>query len=280
MATNINMIGCERIIPPLEEVRRPFLCVAGDRRGIVSLHMARLIPILAAILAAVSVSGTEPVRQVSVYDGHVSLEVPVSWQEIPTEVLEFFSLRAAEASGGRTAEIYQHGFRPGDPEMDFALPQILIQIRESGRLAYGQFLHLPPLAELRSDGEQRLAERAGPMLNWVELDEVSFDHASFSLRVTNILDLTVEGIVRVDTFSFLTERGLFTIHCYAPASQTDVYAPLFADIIASVRLDEDIAYRPRLADRWPPTPATIAFAAAALGTAVLLVLALRRRTSP
>ncbi|MCK5377100.1 MAG: hypothetical protein KAJ97_08470, partial [Acidobacteria bacterium] len=235
---------------------------------------------LATLLAAAFLSGAEPVRQVSVYDGHVSLEVPVSWQEIPTEVLEFFSLRAAEASGGKTAEIYQHGFRPGDPEMDFALPQILIQIRESGRLAYGQFLHLPPLAELRSDGEQRLAERAGPMLNWVELDEVSFDHASFSLRVTNTLDLRVEGIVRVDSVSFLTERGLFTIHCYAPASQTGVFAPLFADIIASVRLGEDIAYRPRLADRWPPALAVIAYTAAGLSAVILLALVIRRRTHP
>jgi len=239
--------------------------------------MTRLVPIL-ALLAAAFLSGTEPVRQVIVYDGHVVLEVPISWQEIPTEVLEFYSLRAAEASGGRTAEIYQHGFRPGDPEIDFSLPQILIQIRESGRLAYGQFLHLPPLAELRGDGKQRLAERAGPMLNRVELDEVSFDRASFSLRVTNSLDLTVEGTVRVDTFSFLTERGLFTIHCYAPASQTDMYAPLFADIIASVRLGEDIAYRPRLADRWPPTPATIVLSGAALGAVIVLVFALRMRS--
>jgi len=109
---------------------------------------------------------------------------------------------------------------------------------------------------------------------------VSFDRASFSLRVTNTLDLTIEGTVRVDSVSFLTERGLFTIHCYAPASQTDVYAPLFADIIASVRLGEDIAYRPRLADRWPPTPATIALSGAALGAVIVLVLALRRRTHP
>ena len=241
------------------------------------VSLNRLFAFVVLLLSPISLSGAEPMRRVVVYGGHVSLEVPVSWQEIPAEALEFHSLRAAEASGGKTAEIYQHGFRPGDPETDFSLPQILIQIRESGRLAYGQFLHLPPLAELQSEGEQRLSERAGPMLNRVELDEVSFDRASFSLRVTNTLDLIVEGIARVDTFSFLTERGLFTIHCYAPASQTDVYAPLFADIIASVRLDEDIAYRPRLGDRWPPSPATIAFAAAALGMAVLLVLALKRR---
>ncbi len=244
------------------------------------VSLNRLFAIVVLLLSPISLSGAEPVRQVSVYDGLVSIEVPISWQEIPTEVLEFYSLRAAEASGGRTAEIYQHGFRPGDPEIDFSLPQILIQIRESGRLAYGQFLHLPPLAELRGDGEQRLAERAGPMLNRVELDEVSFDRASFSLKVTNSLDLTVEGTVRVDTFSFLTERGLFTIHCYAPASQTDMYAPLFADIIASVRLGEDIAYRPRLADRWPPALAVIAYTTAGLSAVILLVLVIRRRTHP
>jgi len=246
----------------------------------VSLDMtslARLITAIAVVLTTSSPTSAELSRRVLVYDGRASLEVPTTWWEIPEALLEFHSLRTAEFSGGRSAEIYQHGFRPGDPHLEFALPQVLIQVRESGRLEYGQFLRLPPIEALRSEGDERLLERAGPLLAGVELEEVAFDRKTFSLRVSNILNLEIEGEARVDSASFLTERGLFTVHCFGHISRVEEMAPVFADIIDSVRFDESVAYRPRLSDRWPPTPASIAYGAAALAAAILLLLAIRRR---
>ncbi len=233
---------------------------------------------MALILAAAAPSPAEPLQRVVIVEGRVSLAVPADWHEIPTEVLEFFSLRAAETSGGATAEIYQHGFRPGDPELSFALPQVLIQIRDSGRLRYGLFLDLPPLQVLRSEGSQRIADRAGPRLSGLELEDVVFDRHSFSLWVTSSFDLVPHGQVGVESVSFLTERGLFTIHCYAHASRMEEMAPVFARIIDSVRFDEDTVYRPRLSDRWPPPPGTVALMLAGLAAVVLVLYLIRRRT--
>jgi hypothetical protein len=246
----------------------------------VSLDMTSLVRILTT--AAIVIAGSSPAtaelsRRMVVYDGLASLEIPTTWFEIPPEALEFHSLRTAELSGGRSAEIYQHGFRPGDPSLEFALPQVLIQIRESGRLKYAQFLRLPPLKAIRREGDARIIERTGPLLADVELDRVTFDRRTFSLRVTSTLDLETEGKARVESASFLTQRGLFTVHCYAHLKSIDQMAPLFADIIDSVRFDESLAYRPRLSDRWPPTPADLAFAAAALLAAILLMVVIRRR---
>ena len=61
-----------------------------------------------------SSTAEEPVRTVILYQGHATIEVPRDWHDISEESLEFYSLRSAEASGGRVAEIYQYGFRPGD----------------------------------------------------------------------------------------------------------------------------------------------------------------------
>jgi len=246
----------------------------------VSLDMtsfARLITAIAVVLATTSPTSAELSRRVLVYGGRASLEVPTTWWEIPEAVLEFHSLRTAEFSGGRSAEIYQHGFRPGDPHLEFALPQVLIQVRESGRLEYGEFLRLPPLEVLRSEGGERLFERAGPLLAGVELENVIFDRKTYSLRVSSILDLKLEGKAKVESASFLTERGLFTVHCYAHFSNAEAMAPVFTAIIDSVLFDEDVAYKARLSDRWPPTPASIMYGAAALAAAILLLLAIRRR---
>jgi hypothetical protein len=232
--------------------------------------------ILMGVPAAFSIT-EEPMRTVTLYHGHATMEIPRYWNDISAESLEFFSLRAAEASGGRSAEIYQYGFRPDDPQMDFALPQILIQIRESGRLPYGRFLHLPTLDEIQEEGKPHLADRAGPMLRGIELEAALFDRRRYAIYLTNTLDLAFEGRVSVTTASFLTERGLFTLHCYAGADQAPVMAPLFDRIIDSVRFDDELHYQPKLGDRWPPRPSTIAYGAAALIAIILIFIVIRSR---
>ncbi|MFV2073517.1 MAG: hypothetical protein ACC742_12800 [Thermoanaerobaculales bacterium] len=238
-----------------------------------------ILPAAAALVfAAAANSPAEPLRRVVVDDGRASLAVPADWNQIPGEVLELFSLRAAESSGGATAETYQYGFRPGDPGLSFALPQVLIQIRESGRLRYGQFLELPPLEVLRREGNRRVEERTGPLLSRLELEGAVFDRNSFSLWITTSFTLGPYGRVGVESVSFLTERGLFTVHCYAHASRMEAMTPVFARIVDSVRFDEDTIYRPRMGDRWPPAPGIVALALAGFAAVVLLVYLMRRRT--
>lgn len=206
-----------------------------------------------------AVATEDATRTVDVYDGLVTLEIPEKWHEIPPDVLEFFSLQSAEESGGMVVEIYQHGYRPGNPEADFAAPQILIQIKESGRLNSRQFLQLPPIEVVREHGDDRLDERMGPMLEKVRLNEVFFDRENNSIHIANTLDLKYEGKTMVTSVSFLTERGLFSIHCYALISQHVAMNPVFEKIIQSVRIDDSIRYRPRIGDRMPPRPALIAY---------------------
>jgi hypothetical protein len=235
-----------------------------------------------AALPSFAFSSDLLMRTVEVYGGLATLDIPETWNEIPPDVLEFFSLQSAESSGGLMVEIYQHGFRPGNPEADFAPPQVLIQIKESGRLNYRQFLQLPPIELVRDQEAGRLDERMGPLLENLHLNEVSFDRETSSVHVANTLDLKYEGKAMVTSVSYLTERGLFTVHCYALISQHLAMKPVFNSILESVRIDESIRYRPRLSDRLPPTPALISYAIALFFAVLVLVILLiqrRRRTA-
>jgi len=228
------------------------------------------------------VAADDAMRPVEIYDGLVTLDMPEHWNEIPADVLEYFSLKSAEESGGLVVEIYQHGFRPGDPEADFAPPQILFQIKESGRLNYRQFIDLPPIEVVRDHGAAQLDERKGPLLEKLRLNEVVFDRENFSIHVATTLDLIFEGKVLVTSVSFLTERGVLTVHCYALISQHVAMKPVFDRILESVRIDDSIRYRPRLGDRMPPRPALIAYAIAfvlAIMVFVVHLLQRRRRTA-
>ena len=166
-------------------------------------------------------------------------------------------MRLAEASGGRLTEIYQYGFRSSDPEADFFLPECLIQYRESGRLNYRRFLRLPTTEEMRESGKESIDERAGPAVRDMELSDAVFDRTSFSLHLRNTLVLSNEGRTSVKSVAFLTERGLFTMHFYSRIRAIDAMDEISKRIVDSVKFDDELRYRRRLLDLWPPPPATI-----------------------
>ena len=213
--------------------------------------------LLTLVLFAATVPSDQEVREVSVYDGHVTFEIPADWAKIPPELLESHSMRMAEASGGRLTEIYQYGFRSSDPEVDFFLPECLVQFRESGRLSYRQFLRLPSAEEMQETGRESVEERAGPAVREMELSDAVFDRQSFSLHLRNTLVLSNEGRTSVKSVAFLTERGLFTMHFYSRIKTIEAMDVISTRIVDSVRFDDELRYRPRLLDRWPPRPATI-----------------------
>jgi hypothetical protein len=229
-----------------------------------------------ALLAPAAPSDQE-FREVSVYNGHVTFEIPADWAKISPEVLESHSMRLAEASGGRLTEIYQYGFRSSDPEVDFFLPECLIQFRESGRLSYRRFLRLPTSEEMRNTGKEPIDERAGPAVRKMELSDAVFDRPSFSLHLRNTLVLSNEGKVAVKSVAFLTERGLFTMHFYSRIKGIDAMDEISERIVESVRFDDELRYRSRFLDLWPPPTATILVVIGSLIALVALAVHLIQR---
>jgi hypothetical protein len=242
-----------------------------------SPHWLALALVAATAVAAPGAAATDPNPPVAVYDGLMTLELPPGWHEIPPDVLEYFTLRTAEATGGRTAESYQYGFRPGDPALEFSLPQVLIQVREEGRISYGHFRRLPPPGAVAAQPASPLTDHRGSLLRDVELTGISFDRQRFCLRVDSVLDLAIEGRVVVRSTSFLTERGLLTLHCYEIEDRIDATAPVFEQIIASVRFDERIAYRPRFTDQWSSRHTALALFLVAAGLLAAALAARSRR---
>lgn len=216
--------------------------------------------------------GVEHWQTVTVYDGLVTMEVPGEWTEISPELLDFFAIRAAESSGGRSAETYQYGFRREASDVGFDLPQVLIQIRESGRMPYGQFLRLPSLADVEASNGGSFDDDQGPFIKGVQLDRLAFDVDRKILLVENTLDLSIEGLTGVRTASFLTERGLFIVHCYDRVATMDMSAEVFDRIIQSVNLSDEVRYQPRWRDRWSSRHGALLLFVLAAGAAVIALL--------
>ncbi len=206
---------------------------------------------LAATIAFLCLPAVATPSDVTLCDGLVAVTLPPGWQEVPPEVLELYTLTMAEASGGRVTEVYQKAFQPAAATALVEYPRILFQVKESGRQPYGPFLNLPGLAEVaRATGDRR--DQSGfASVSEPSLDQLFFDRRRFALRVSTSLTVEGTGRVGVHTASFLTERGRLAVHCFELMERFGATAPLFDAVIRSVRIAPPLAYRPRLADRWP-----------------------------
>jgi hypothetical protein len=243
--------------------------------------MRREAPIVAAaVLLLVTLPGFAypPVRPVSIYGGLVALEIPGDWREIDSLHLEELTTWSAEATAGRSVEVYQHGFRPQDPGIDPRLPNILVQIRESGRLRYGRLLHLQPLDTLQNETHRSYPDGIPPLVMGVSVEDVSFEPTAYCLRLEHSLDLRFVGRVRVLTAAFLTQRGLVSFHYVDRERRIGDGRVLFDRVVESVRLSPEIAYQPRMSDHLPGLPYFIA--AAVLAAALIALLLHRRQSQP
>ncbi len=242
--------------------------------GLKRWYRGAVTAILTAALLMLSPTAVddESWRTVTVYEGLASLEVPADWAEISPELLDFFAIRAAETSGGRSAETYQYGFRPERSDVGFELPQVLIQVRESGRIPYGQFLRLPSLTDVETSQGDFLNGNQGPFIKDVHIDGLFFDVDRKCLLVNSTLDLTIEGLTSVRSASFLTERGLFVVHCYDRLATLNRSAEIFDRVIQSVQLADDIRYQPRWQDRLSSRSAALLLFLLAAGAGVVALI--------
>lgn len=241
--------------------------------------MLRIVSIATATILAISfpqAAQSAPKRAVEIYGGLITVVPPEGWLSIPPDLLEELSMRTAVETVGRSVEVYQDGFRPRNPGADLWLPNILVQIRESGRIPYGRFLHLPTLDELRTASARTYPEGIPPLIMGVAVEGVAFDRERMIIHLEHALDLKFKGRVRVLTAALLTERGLVAFHYLDREMRIDDGRRVFGEFIDSVQPSDEIAYRPRISDRWPGLPF---FAAAAVAAVALVLYVLRRRST-
>jgi len=233
--------------------------------------------LLLAAAAAVASTAASPASDlpgntVSISDGRATFALPGGWTEIPPSDLEELTMRVAEATGGGMTEYYQHGYFPPSFIDDPWPPRLLVQIRESGRISYGRFLHLDS-----EPGEANALNGKLPLILGAAVDRMDFDTARMCIHLEHTLDLRFTGRIRILTAAFLTERGLFALHFADREQRIAESRRVFDAVVASVSLDPEIAYQRRLTDRWPGLPF---FAAAALMTVLLIFTIARRRRRP
>jgi hypothetical protein len=124
----------------------------------------------------------------------------------------------------------------------------LIQVKAAGRWPEKLLAEIPTLPA-RKEEVQRGVEAvssAFAALN-IQTGKLTYDPATrvvwLKMQFTPADGRTVQALSGL----IPTNVGSNQVHCYAPVSDFDTYAPLFSEIIQSVRIDDAWKYRERSA---------------------------------
>lgn len=209
----------------------------------------RLLLVLVVAAAAICPAGAAgPIT--SLRDGRVILQLPADWQRIDQEELDLVTMWAAEVTGGRVGELWEAGVAPGARDLQLGPPFVLVQVDESGRISYGELAIQPELESIQARVDASRDRGGRPGAGVMRLQSVRFDRTRFALETISGLATSPWGELEIHTLTYLTETGSLTLHGYLGAQADPLQRRAVAAVLDNVLIAEELAYRPRLRDRW------------------------------
>lgn len=177
-----------------------------------------------------------------------SIDLPRGWLTIPKETLDNYSDMMAVRSGGKVNERYQHGYQRGFNGQWLIHPYVLVQVKETGRVPDGQLRQMKPFHAGVERGLNKAAENLSGLLSGAALGETLYDATNHCIWMHFSAEVAGIGPIKAVTCGFLTEKGVIFFHCYAKAAEFDALLPAFQQLLASVKIAENLKYKSRLGD--------------------------------
>lgn len=181
-----------------------------------------------------------------------SLSLPTHWVEISAEELRQMNEFLRQQAPTAAIPEWLAGFREtfSDSEEAQAYPYILVQQLDTGRLTDSQ-LRKPPDLNL---GLQIKSEehKLNGLVTDVATQRMVFDpelHLIW-LKTHSVIDGV--GPIQSLTAMIPTEKGLMHFNFYDLESDFPVSEPKFREIVKSIRLAPELAYKPRWTDAFVP----------------------------
>ena len=177
-----------------------------------------------------------------------TLTLPAGWEEIPGPAIEEQTRSVLAAAQGRMAQHFDDGFQRSGSLKWLQYPYILVQVKETGRVPEGRLTHMKMLRYGIQTGMDTTGKKLNSIVSNLSLGDTYYDPTNKCLLIRMSVNVARVGEVRALTRGFLTEKGMLLFHCYAPALEFDSQLPEFQEILDSVRLSDELRYKPRLGD--------------------------------
>jgi hypothetical protein len=178
-----------------------------------------------------------------------TLTLPDGWERIPGKAIEELVAKVAAAAGGKISEHYDDGFQQSAGGKWFQYPYVLVQARENGRIPEAKLAEMKSVREGMQKGLNEAEGKLSSLVSGLSLGDTFYDASNKCILIRFSMNAPNVGEIKALTCGFLTERGILLVHCYARAADFDRQLPIFQSILDSVRISEDLRYKPRLSDK-------------------------------
>jgi hypothetical protein len=173
---------------------------------------------------------------------HFSISIPNGWTEMSKADLDGIAERARKLAP-KLPLSFQHGFRASRVA---SYPEVLIQIRATGRLSESDLAGMPSFEKSTSEIRDRVNAQGPDMAALkLQIGKMAWDPDARILwaRIAfHVEDGTsVAGLAGMRP----TEEGALQVNCYAPAATFEQFSPTFASIISSATVSGPLKYQER-----------------------------------
>lgn len=173
-----------------------------------------------------------------------ALTLPVGWREIPPDVLKSFVEATSKLNDSLRRQSYDFGYQLASSSNWFVYPYILVQVGNTGPIPEQELARLAK-NDAGLDRSTKGAEKGMPsIVSGVGVSETSFNPQTHTLKMSAHMNVVGAGEVALLSTIILTSRGTLTIHCYAKQSEFETFRTVFESILDSVKLSENLRYRP------------------------------------
>jgi hypothetical protein len=176
---------------------------------------------------------------------HLAVSIPANWVEIPKAELDQMTADIRAAAPNAKPQPYNYGFQISTGSK---YPRVVIQVKTSGRWSEKAIAQLPRLSAMKDDIQLKVeSEMPGLAPLNIRIGKLAYDPirqiAWLRMQVTGDEGETIQVLSGIHP----TNVGAIQVNCYASTATLEKYAPLFSEIITSVRVDDEWKYRERSA---------------------------------
>ncbi|MBO0862125.1 MAG: hypothetical protein J2P21_27250, partial [Chloracidobacterium sp.] len=178
-----------------------------------------------------------------------TLSLPDGWIEIPQEVLTSMRDKVVRQATNANVPKYDYGFQLKTAQNWMEHPLVLVQVSNTGRVPEHQLKSLPKMD--LNEMLKKYAADLNSLISNVTLGQMQYDETAHVVWLTYRSD--VVGVGKVQGISGLipTEKGYLQFHCSSTESNFQTYLPTFRQIVASVAVSPELAYKHRWSDISP-----------------------------
>lgn len=236
------------------------------------MHASKAMTLLLAL--ATAMAHAQPIQK-----PEFTFNLPADWEEIPQEVLEAAHSEARRQLPDAQVPRYDYGFQPVDNDHWMDYPYLLIQVNHLGRIPDRQLAEMPPI-----DMNALMREKSpdfAPLMSNLRFGQLQYDKDLGVVWMTSQSDIVGIGPILGLSGIIPTERGVVQLNGYARESDFANYIDSFRQMVLSVHIAPELAYRPRQGDSdgwldWGEVGSS-AMGGALIGAAIGVLLTLLRR---